>query len=559
MAKPNQKKPAESLQLLNRRTMAKEELPYRDPVRLYLPLPPGLRPDKSGPALEVTQFSDLAKLRIYCVAELLLNLLNQEKRSVRVVENLAEGDVAIADSETAPGKKGLWLEIAAPFASGQLEPYSLDEARYLMHSATHSGPVQWSDGALEGARAALGRLKEYLTRLESEAQGQKALDSGLKVWRQRFYFQLYDDLNTPRALAILWTMLQSDLTAATKYGLLSEFCQVLGVISPNVPKIAEVGPPPVYTRPNKKPAVQPVSGLESGLPLPEPKPKAPSAPKPTRPVRQETVVRVEAERRRIQASREVRSYLAEPDQFDFTVSLVAYDSLTALRTTVESLLYYIPRSPRSVQVIAVETNSAEGIADYLDGIAARYANFRVVYTRQNLGEAAGRNVAFRQARGRWLVLLDAGLKLTGDLFQELYERLKTEDETALYGAYPLELLRQGPELQGFAPASLLLKQGQAPANSIELEAVEGSFLCFRRNLIDTVGFMDEHFRLPYALDLDYSFAFKDKGYKVKALTNLERVLERPASFSRPDFGLPADQYERQRQKNWQLFLRSWEV
>jgi hypothetical protein len=33
----------------------------------------------------------------------------------------------------------------------------------------------------------------------------------------------------------------------------------------------------------------------------------------------------------------------------------------------------------------------------------------------------------------------------------------------------------------------------------------------------------------------------------------------PPGLSRPDYGLTADQQSRQRGKNWQLFLRSWQL
>ncbi len=71
--------------------------------------------------------------------------------------------------------------------------------------------------------------------------------------------------------------------------------------------------------------------------------------------------------------------------------------------------------------------------------------------------------------------------------------------------------------------------------------------------------MDEHFRFPYALGLDYSFSFKDKGFAVKVSPVLSRMLERPTDFARPVYGLSEEQQEKQRQKNWQLFLRSWQL
>ncbi len=562
--------PAESLKLLNGRNGRKEGLPGRDPLRLYLPLAPELRP-AVGQEPNISALTDLVALRVYCVAGALLTLLTKEGRTVQFVDEPGAADIVIAGSEPETVKNGLLVTVVPPAVVGEAGAYTPTEARYLMYSAAHSSPFQWSAGALQGARMALTRLKEYVQRFEAEAQGSKFSEIEAKTWRRRFYDQLYDDLNTPRALAMLWTLLQSDLSAGSKYPLLVEFCTVLGLeagvgleavrAKPTLNgqterKSAEPTADKTRDSSKKKPAVQPLTGYEGEQT--RPKAPAPSLKPLKKPGPNRSELPAEAQtRRRIGNSRDVRSFLTEPDRFDFTVSLIAYNNLPELRTTLESLLYYIPRSGRSIQIVTVEMNGADEAADYLDGVAARYANFRVIYSQQNLGEAAGRNLAFRQGRGRYMLLLDNGQKLIGDLFEELFKQLEPLEAAgppALYGAYPLELTRQGDTVKSFAR----LKRGAKDSEVLEVEALEGSLLCFRRGLVEDVGFMDEHFKLPYALDLDYSFAFRDKGYVVRGLPGLSRFLEQPAGFGRPTYGLVAEQQERQRQKNWQLFLRSWQ-
>lgn len=559
----------EKLRLLNGGPGRKETLANRDPLRVYLALPARLRP-QTGQEPDPASFETLTSLRIYFAAELLLGLLRQEGRTVQLVETPAEADLTLAGSDfQGQSGRGLLLTIAAP-AAGEAGDFKFNEARYLMYSAPHTASLPWSAGALAGARAALGRLKEYLQRFEKEVQpGDKLLGVAAKDWRTQFYEQLYDDLNTPRALAVLWTMLQSDLSGGDKYALLADFChtlnlgKALGLPPEKTVLIATNGvekseqPTARPERPGERKKVQPITGYESGRNPPPPRPKGKEQPPKPIPKNQRPVAVPSEERRRIIGSRDVRSHLAEPDRFDFTVSLVAHNNLAQVRTTVESLLQYIPRSSRSIEVIAVEIEGTDGTADYLAGVAAQVANFRVVYARQGFGEAAGRNVAFRQGRGRYLLLLDAELKLTGDLFEELAKLLKQEDadgSLALYGLYPVALEREGQKVQGFAPIS-----PPTGSNAPEVEALESGLLCLRRKLVEEVGFMDEHFRFPYALSLDYSFNFRDKGYKVRVLPGLARLLSQPPGFKRADYGLSPEQQERQRHKNWQLFLRSWDL
>ena len=48
-------------------------------------------------------------------------------------------------------------------------------------------------------------------------------------YMQRFCDQINDDLNMPRALAVAWDLVKSDLPAAQKKGTIANFDQVLGL------------------------------------------------------------------------------------------------------------------------------------------------------------------------------------------------------------------------------------------------------------------------------------------------------------------------------------------
>ncbi len=528
--------PTDRLKLINGWTGHKESLGKRDPVRLFVPT------EARASA------TSLVDLRTFCVAELLQRVLEREGRTIQTVANPAQADLVVGRLDSKSTGRA-WLVTVAEPEGEYLPDTSTGEARYLMLTMPHASPVQWSAPTVAGAKAALGRLKDYLSRLGT-ARPPNPQDEGLASWRARFYDQLCDDLNTPRALTILWTMLQSELSAGAKYRLLGEFCTVFGLEETlGLPKRVH-RPNPAPARPetsrdwNTKKPLKTRTGVEgeSGKQLP-------AGAKGAKPV--ETAV--PEGRRRIIQSREVRSHLNEPDRFDFTVSLIAFNNLPELRTTLESLLYYLPRSARSVEVVVVEMNGQPEIGDYLEMRAAQIANFRVVYAQQNLGEGAGRNVAFRQSRGRYLLLLDAGVKLTGDIFEKLWANLESQTTPALYGPFGLKIIREDNSPVSTEP--LLLPAEKEP---VEVEGLDGSVLVVPRRLIDEVGFMDEHFRFPYALDLDYSFGFRDKGFLVKALPDLASVVERPAT-GRPTYGLTSEQQDRQRQKNWLLFLRSWQL
>jgi hypothetical protein len=440
------------------------------------------------------------------------------------VDRPEQAQIVVAGSDFQTTRPtGLWLKVAAPVRVGEVNQFSLDEIRlYLLSNAPYAAPLKLGPETLSGARAAFGRLKEYIRRFQSEEQ--QALPNLSKdpvivaEWRDSFYVLVCDDEPAPRALATLWMLLQSDLPDPSKLALLTDFASVLGLsqglglpesftrppLEPKRPAIMKQPPSTADRRPggpsvpNRSQAV--VTGFEgrSKPPLTGSGKAAPGK-LPEKSAREITSTE-QPPVRRINRSQDVRSYLREPDRYDFTISLIAYNNLAAVQTTVDSLLKIMPRCARSLEVIVAEMNSSDKTADYLAATVRGYANFRVVYAQQNLGEAAGRNIAFRQGRGRYLLLLDAGLRLTGAYFEELWQELALAEAVrpALYWAFPVKLVRQADALTGFEAVDLDLE----PATGLEVEALEGSALCFRRGLIEEAGFMDEHFRLPYGLGLD---------------------------------------------------------
>ena len=499
------------------------------------------------------QFASLTALRAYFVADWVGRIIRHNGGTFHLVAVSAQANLHLVEVDTPP--RGSFCLEVAPFVSGDEKSlpapadqhFGLDVVRYYAISTNYRTPLQWNRAGLEAAQAALARLREYATRFENQKSATPSVAVLPKVanpdvptegeWRDRFYSSLNDDLNVTRALAVIWTLLQTLLADASKLSLLREFDQLLGL---RLTSFYE----------------QDSQNQTRNVPLRPVKAAKPAPFKPL-PLNPKTAPPGQAARRVISSTREVRSLLDEPDKFDFTVSLLAYQNLAALRQTLESVLHYAARSPKQVEIIVANLGDEAGLTAYLEGQAARYANLRLVYASPErfLGEGAGRNIALRQGRGKYLLLLDAGLVLQGDIFEAFNTALEKAKRPGLYGLYSLELLRQDGKIVGSQPQG-----GVAQTGPHEAEALDGACLCFRRNLVGEAGFLDERFRYPFVLDLDYSFAFKDKKLPVVALPQLTALVQRPASSStRPVWGLSPEEVVHQTQRNWQLFLKSWNL
>ncbi|MEI7556014.1 glycosyltransferase [Candidatus Chlorohelix sp.] len=532
------------LKIYNARSRHKENLPDRNGlIKLYVPA--ALLEDRRTPAA----------LRLSCLLDWLGKALQRKRLKLERVSEADATDCHLITEEEERKQAAFTLLLGAPDPAinpGDLTGFSPAELRYWLAS-THYRDTMPPLRALTDSANALERLQSLILRLKAQntngavAEGGKAF-ALIEEWRKRFFEQIADDLNLPRALTVLWAMLlQSDLDDASRLRLLAEFDRVLG-FELGLDNPASVEPKKEPTRyPEKKPK-NPVTGREGAKGTPR------MSDSKNKPFEKKQQHREEVQKEepggllRLKNSRIVRSFLREEDRFDFTVCLVSRQNLPELKITLNSLLAQVINSKRKVEIIVVDLNGADETTAYLQTLNTSYRNFRALFA-EDLGLAAARNIAFRQARGRWLLLLEPGLKLKGDLFDALYQRLYTMEEYALYGLAGLKLERQAGKAVGLCLANA------------QPDALEGSFLCFRRVLVeDELGFMDEHFRHPYALEADYSYNFKDKGFGLMILPEIETLLERIQPLGTPPYyGFSPEEEERQRRKNWELFLRSWNL
>ena len=94
--------------------------------------------------------------------------------------------------------------------------------RFFCLSGHYRAKLNFTWESIDGAATALGRLRTAMHGW-GEANG---IDGGFVA---QFTAQVNDDLNMPRALAVLWELVRSDLPAGVKKGTLLHFDRVLGL------------------------------------------------------------------------------------------------------------------------------------------------------------------------------------------------------------------------------------------------------------------------------------------------------------------------------------------
>src|SRR3989344_8936306 len=108
------------------------------------------------------------------------------------------------------------------------EPIAL---RYLFLTTHYRDPLNFTWESLASAQSALEKLKQQI--LAAKDDERKSLSSEkeekIEKFRQEFIEAVNDDLNTPKALAVLWQVLKSNIPSTDKYDLALYFDEVLGL------------------------------------------------------------------------------------------------------------------------------------------------------------------------------------------------------------------------------------------------------------------------------------------------------------------------------------------
>jgi glycosyltransferase involved in cell wall biosynthesis len=151
-----------------------------------------------------------------------------------------------------------------------------------------------------------------------------------------------------------------------------------------------------------------------------------------------------------------------------------------------------------IEIILVDNASRDELSIWAATLQHADTHVHVLRISRTMGEAEARNIGLKQSRGRYILLLDSSVELTGDVFTPLAKALANE-KIGITGLHGLRTddLRHFEESQGS-----------------KVEVVDKLCMAFRRNLLKEVGFFDEGYRFPYYMDIDFNFAVRNNGAKI---------------------------------------------
>lgn len=151
----------------------------------------------------------------------------------------------IAQSEVATGKKfvNYWLHAGHLLVEGKKMSKSLGNflkvedverkgfdplaLRYLFLTAHYRSTMNFRWKALEGAQRALKNLREKINNIQAPMTKTKTPSSN--KYQRLFNRYISDDLNMPKAIALVWEVMKSNLSDSEKKALVLDWDKVLGL------------------------------------------------------------------------------------------------------------------------------------------------------------------------------------------------------------------------------------------------------------------------------------------------------------------------------------------
>lgn len=199
----------------------------------------------------------------------------------------------------------------------------------------------------------------------------------------------------------------------------------------------------------------------------------------------------------------------------------------------------LARKP-TTEVIVVENGSTDGSAEY---VAEHWPHVRLIRNAENQGFARGSNQGLREARGRYVLLLNTDTELFPDSVARLVEFLETHPahgavaprlvhrdgrtqrtvqalptlKTALFFSTPLE--RWFPES---AELRRYFLRDWDQESSRDVDQPPAAVLLLRREVLERVGVFDEDLWLFYN-DVDLAIRMRKAGFRTHYLAEARVV------------------------------------
>lgn len=218
---------------------------------------------------------------------------------------------------------------------------------------------------------------------------------------------------------------------------------------------------------------------------------------------------------------------------DLSVIVVTHNGREMALRTLRSAM--AATGDATVEWLVVDAGSSDGTPD---AVEAELSGVRV-FRRENRGFAASNNVALREARGHYVLLLNPDVEIRSGTLADLVAAMDARPRLGMASVvqrgedgelqpsirrFPSPLRSLGESLfAAYWPAMRTLQELETRPGQYEgehdVDWLVGAFLIARREAVRAVGPMDERFFL-YSEEIDWCYRFWQEGWPIAHLPEI---------------------------------------
>lgn len=236
---------------------------------------------------------------------------------------------------------------------------------------------------------------------------------------------------------------------------------------------------------------------------------------------------------------------------DISVVILNYNVREFLENCLNSVRKAI--GSLSVEVFVVDNASVD---DSPRMVQEKFPEVTLIENEDNVGFARGNNIALRNCRGRYVLVLNPDTLLQEDTLSKMIVFMDAHPEAGAAsckvlnadGTLQLTCKRSFPTpwvaftkitgLSKLFPQSKLFGRYNLTYldenETHEVEAIAGSFMFLRREILDSVGMLDETYFM-YGEDLDWCYRIWKSGWKIYYVPTTQIIHYKGESTSRSGF------------------------
>ena len=467
-----------------------------------------------------------------------------------------EGEIAQSESYTGGKVVDMWVHGAHLLSDGikmsksegnsytiqTLNELNIDPLafRYLCATTKYRNRLNFSLNSIKSSQRALQRLKNRIRLIRNQGpNNSETLNNN--SWLGEFNAKISNDLDLATGLSLTWKVIKSEIPSRYKLQLIKEFDKVLGLnlvpdqinqtIESNIYSKIEIRSNFKTSEEFNKADAHRQSIQDLGYVV-EDTPEGTT-------IREQFYSETEfGKLESISSSSELSQYPLNTNKYDVTFCLAGSDFTSDLIRCINSIINFTQTT--SYQILVLNKISNPELPKFIKSIDQKI-NIKAINTDHGLGEGTSKNILLKSSEGSIIILLDTSVELTTDISKPISTTLM-DQSVGITGAFGLKTTDMHHFYDG------------ANENVKEMDAIQSYCFAFRRKSIQTVGLMRETFRFYRHLDLDYSFQFKSKGYKIVETPNLSLIRHKHRIWE----SLPDYQRDKLSQTNYKKFLEKWQ-